>query len=105
MRDYYDKDDVYRKTDMTLNYVGYWTDGGKLSAPFWLIPLPVCLSLCLSVCLCDVYCLVCVSACLSCHSVCPINKFTFVCNFISFVCRFACFVVGILLHNGLYICL
>ena len=60
MRDYYDKDDFYRRTDMTLNYVGYWTDKGKLSAPFWFISLPVCLSLCLFVCICDVYCLVCV---------------------------------------------
>ncbi|KAK7471362.1 hypothetical protein BaRGS_00036000 [Batillaria attramentaria] len=28
MRYYYDKDDIYRKTDVTLNYLGYWTDGG-----------------------------------------------------------------------------
>ena len=75
MRDYYDKDDVYRKTDMTLNYVGYWTDGGKLSAPFWFsvclfISLSVYLSLCLSVCLCGVYCLA-----YACPLVCPVILF------------------------------
>ncbi|XP_046547192.1 uncharacterized protein LOC124257216 [Haliotis rubra] len=28
MRRYYGKDNAYRQSDLTLNYVGYWTDGG-----------------------------------------------------------------------------
>ncbi|XP_071111597.1 uncharacterized protein [Haliotis cracherodii] len=28
MREYYGKDNAYRQSDLTLNYVGYWTDGG-----------------------------------------------------------------------------
>ncbi|XP_050418353.2 uncharacterized protein LOC126831744 [Patella vulgata] len=28
MRDFYGKDPYYRKSDMTINYLGYWTDNG-----------------------------------------------------------------------------
>ncbi|KAK7471361.1 hypothetical protein BaRGS_00035999 [Batillaria attramentaria] len=28
MKAFYDKGDYYRKTDQTINYLGYWTDGG-----------------------------------------------------------------------------
>ncbi|XP_025087035.1 uncharacterized protein LOC112559815 isoform X2 [Pomacea canaliculata] len=28
MQFYYDKESIYRQADLTLNYIGYWTDGG-----------------------------------------------------------------------------
>ncbi|XP_050419530.2 uncharacterized protein LOC126832705 [Patella vulgata] len=33
MRDFYGKDPSYRKADMTINYLGYWTDNG--ATYFW----------------------------------------------------------------------
>lgn len=36
MRLYYNKDDSYRKADLTLNYLGYWTDGGMVLVVFFL---------------------------------------------------------------------
>jgi hypothetical protein len=31
MRAYYNKDDTYRRSDLTLRYLGYWTDGGSVT--------------------------------------------------------------------------
>lgn len=33
MRYYYHKDEDYRKLDLTVNYLGYWTDTGKVDTP------------------------------------------------------------------------
>jgi len=40
MRYWYQKDDSYKNIDLTVNYLGYWTDNGKLHYPNSKPPLP-----------------------------------------------------------------